>query len=1545
MSSTSIRIGVPLFALTLCIPGVGRDALAQLGPIQEQRVETGRVNEVAFGDIDGDGDSDIVAIDDEGPGLLWIEYEPDQADPFMVRRVDQAFDTPYTSIAIGDLNDDGIEEIVTASGEGDGTIDIFAFQSGTKSFSKRTLFAGGAPRGGVRGDEFFLGNVLIADYDLDGNNDILATQRDLNEVLFFRSLGGDNPLFLLFIETVNGRLSDVEFADMDNDGRKELFYHRPTPRWLDEVPGSTFGLQSRGVIAGLFDGNISLNDSTLGDIDGDGHPDLVAAHEEFFDTDEPFFVYSVRWYRNPLDITVPFEENVIIEFQDAETVAAGDLDSDGDVDIVAASRFDRPLLFLINSGGEEPTFEPHFVSTTGSEWEDLFVADPDNDGDADIVGTTRLGQTLHVLAQSRVRNQTRGSTHASLQAAVDEANPDNVLLVDRVAVEGRPVTDFGDAVLTLASDGPVPQSSNGIWTFGNGGRSQGVLSTMGETLELEGSFTVLPGVMLDIEGSVRGMPGSSVSVGAGARMRLPDDESLSVLGDWTFQSGAVLRANRLDVGVSPSFFGPDVQSFTTSLVSREALPDRATVIADLDGDTVDEVVILPSDSDIPNEALVLRGVDDELRTFGIETLPLEFRRGFLSVGAGDIDGDGDDDLVMQESFNSELSWWDRDDCGSAPVLRRRGRVLNANGPKEVRIGTIRPGGGAAIAFAWHSRFGVAEPVEVGGQIQFESTDDFAPPSTFASIRFEDFSGDGLLDVIFSGLNTGFQAYRNTTKPEGPPTFERTWFVDSFNNASDIVAGDFDGDGDTDFAAHVVSRGALYWLDNVAGDGTDFAFREIASITGPLSLHAIDVDGDARTDIVTSGGGDPPAWYRNMGGRDPIFIRIDRGGFAPGTIPERFLTGDLDADGNEELIGVDPFNGRVELVRTSGDATLTLAPDSTLDMLPLREGEESVVTVNTDLMMRDAAIEAALIFVGSFSPQARMGLSGVIDAITVFGIQGTLQIGDDTRRTTALTGSLFYSLARYRTYLFENGASELRLRPSQTYGLTPAALLAGTLDVVLAEPIDPPIPSSFPLIVAEQPARVSGSFGTVLLPVLQPDAQGFGRRLVISDTPDEEGNEQVSLEVRELRRDISFRDPVVQSVEIDAQGGLLADLNADGLDDVLLYGRDGEGGVIQALLAIDIHSHSEGPVFAPPVALRLVQDPCAVAAADLDDDGDTDLVVSDKRTGRVSVFLNAGVLPLTFELTQEIDTSGIVTDVAVGRLNGDTYPDLALVRTSGERVWIYVGLGDGSVASAGSLDADGGPVAARFIDLDNDGDEDLAVALAGRAQIGRYENTGAELVDNLRIIAGSAAEPTALVRADLNSDGLEDLGVLEQLRGGFLPILIDDDGDIDTVGRFGPIPLERRPGSIVFGDFDGDFDTDALVADDQGLHAYRREGTTSVWHFGGPRTLVEGPGSIALGPVDIDRDGYDDVVVVRASGADRSGSAPLSDVVTLIQSTPPCAGDVDGDGRTATADLLLTVANLGLGSPGVPGTAGDANGDGVTSVEDITFIVGNLGCAN
>lgn len=194
------------------------------------------------------------------------------------------------------------------------------------------------------------------------------------------------------------------------------------------------------------------------------------------------------------------------------------------------------------------------------------------------------------------------------------------------------------------------------------------------------------------------------------------------------------------------------------------------------------------------------------------------------------------------------------------------------------------------------------------------------------------------------------------------------------------------------------------------------------------------------------------------------------------------------------------------------------------------------------------------------------------------------------------------------------------------------------------------------------------------------------------------------------------------------------------------------GAVSVLSAQDGHT-----VFAPAVSVPAGH-PTDVAAADLDGDGDVDLVVSEfVLSGPLRIFSNDGNGAFTW--TAIIPGTQAVIELELADLTGDGEPDL-LLRQGNDLSWLP-GQGGGSFGTKTVLLTGSNTFDVALRDVDGDADLDLVVAISGATSVPAQ---GVLLLVNDGVGSFSSgsfvAEPARGVQwadtADINGDGMVDL---------------------------------------------------------------------------------------------------------------------------------------------------------------------------------------------
>lgn len=272
---------------------------------------------------------------------------------------------------------------------------------------------------------------------------------------------------------------------------------------------------------------------------------------------------------------------------------------------------------------------------------------------------------------------------------------------------------------------------------------------------------------------------------------------------------------------------------------------------------------------------------------------------------------------------------------------------------------------------------------------------------------------------------------------------------------------------------------------------------------------------------------------------------------------------------------------------------------------------------------------------------------------------------------------------------------------------------------------------------------------------------------------------------------------------------------------------------------------------------------ALATGDFDGDGLADLAAATGAAKTVLVFLN-GADPnnshkLAFSSAPiSVDAGSSADGVAAADLDGDGATDLVLASPDGpDRLLMNTG-----AASFASVELPGGNAASAAVavaDLNGDGLPDLAFANSGANTIYINGGAGAYTRSELR----GAGNSVAVVAADFTGDALPDLVFANA--DGSATLYVNTGG-----AAFGdPVPIDTGPTtSVAADDFDGDGALDLVFGQTAGASPANRVYVNTT--AGGSPSFfaaaeLGGAGTVDVLADDFDLDGLEDVITINAAG--------------------------------------------------------------------------------
>ena len=755
-------------------------------------------------DVDGDGDIDVVYGNSWNGRLAWFENTGSGVFSSALHLL--ATLSTAKHVSVGDVNNDG-------------KVDVLACDTSTEKVMLFLNSGGGNFSAGVA-LATYAGDLMtthLADLDGDSKLDIVVCVDSPNEISWFKGNGDGTFGASQSITTQVAKPELVVSGDFDGDGDIDLASASNGDSkiaWYANNGSGSFGSQQ--VITTAATSTTWLK---AADMDGDGDLDIIACGEGAGN--------NVVWVENTGSGTFGNVQNISSTLTSCDGIEAGDVDGDGDTDVLAVSwNLDRVAWFENLGGPAKDTGPESVLSNIQSSVQEMCAADLNNDGVKDVAFCNFSGGQvtwLKGLGNGEFDDETAiGALVAprGIQAADIDADGDMDILVTHqgglalfrntgggsFAAAVHPGTGglLGQVILCdVDLDGDldvvvanIASQYEVFWLqnvgFGTSVSSFANLTSIASTpVNLNYSFRIAVGHMngdllpdiVTVSGDnntinvyTNGSNGQSWTAQTAATATpstlSPTDIALMDIdrdGDkdilLAFKSKLSWIANQNN----SQSFGP-IQDITTAVSDV-----MAVTLSDLDGDGDEDVVVgsnvLKVGSLIPTNNAVEWFENTGPSSFATAKVIAKWPIEVSAISTSDLDGDLDEDIMIAASASGKVAWFEN--RGIAQHLGGSGadlllRVSVAGGPL-VAWPSIHPvSGGQAVLVDFrspnHTYDNVAPILAVQG---YPTTSTLVQNALFPELSLSTFSAAQFpIVVIYDGGSWGVTGMQGTLPPNG-----------------------------------------------------------------------------------------------------------------------------------------------------------------------------------------------------------------------------------------------------------------------------------------------------------------------------------------------------------------------------------------------------------------------------------------------------------------------------------------------------------------------------------------------------------------------------------------------------------------------------------------------------------------------------------------------------------------------------------------------------------------------------------------------------------
>ena len=570
----------------------------------------------------------------------------------------------------------------------------------------------------------------------------------------------------------------------------------------------------RGFDTGIFGQGFGPRSFALGDLDGDGDVDILVGDSFFGSPGVSVLINNGdQTFAAPVYYSAPLNEVV-------GEVALSDFDSDGDLDAFATIRgdFDQMTKIKVWRNNGDGTFVAPVEFATGQGPAGIVIADFTGDAKPDVITANYGGSSISILRHNGLSGGAAGflppvnfsTTNRAEKVAAADVNGDQIL---DVVAGGQVGTGFAASLAVMINTGNGNFAAPVAYDAAPGGRFGSPAVALAD---------------LDNDGDVDLIGGGDYENGS------IDNGAVTIRrnnGNGAFGSAEIILFDN---------FIPMPKELATGFVNSDGFADIVAAVPS--GRATEGFVVVNSNG-----------------SGGFNTpVYYEASQQTFDVAIVDLDSDGDGDVITLANSSAAVTVHENPGNGSFRVLTR---YEVASLSDAVESADIDNDGDIDIVVNGELDIASNDPLlkilKNNGNATFAPAIDYTPARNFADMKLRDINGDGFVDLIFAP-DGNFPPYHfGTALNNGNGTFAPTVVTNVFScGEGTIDAADLDHDGDLDIVLteEETCPGVDARIFIFRNDGNqNFVRMPDINLPGrlPHGLALAEVTGDNNIDIITA----------------------------------------------------------------------------------------------------------------------------------------------------------------------------------------------------------------------------------------------------------------------------------------------------------------------------------------------------------------------------------------------------------------------------------------------------------------------------------------------------------------------------------------------------------------------------------------------------------------------------------------------------------------------------------------------------------------------